>query len=281
MHRFYVESPIEALGGPGAEVALSPEESAHAAKVLRLRSGEEVQLLDGGALYSAELTRVGDGTAGNLTWAKVLAALPSPESRLQVTLWQGLPKGDKLETIAQKATELGVWALWPVEMERSVAKLDRAGPAAQGGRGGGGKGVSGGKGGAGSGESLGPKQQRLRRIALEAAKQSGRAHVPEMGPPCGFAEALERVKAAQPPFDLVLVAWEEAEGLLLSQAVGEAKDLGRLLLVIGPEGGISPGECRQLQDVGGKAVTLGRRILRTETAGCTALAVLWASLGEM
>lgn len=245
MHRFFVEQPLEA----GLIVGLSKEESAHAARVLRLKAGDPVELLDGGALYAGELVRVGeDGVK-----ARALSALPSPESRAQITLWQGMPKADKLEWIVQKATELGVWALWPVEMERSVVKGDKA--------------------------RRSQKRERWERIALEAAKQSGRAHVPQVEDACGFEEAYKRLQGQD--FDLILVAWEEARGLTLSRAVRESPRKERILLVIGPEGGITQEECQRLQALGGRSVTLGRRILRTETAGPSALAVILAALEEM
>ncbi len=248
MHRFYVESII---AGPGEAAVLSPEESAHAARVLRLRPGEEVRLLDGLNLWTAVLETV-DAKA---VVARVGERCPSPEPPCRVALFQGLPKADKLEMITQKGTELGMWELWPVQMERSVVK------AADGGK----------------------KQERLSRIALEAAKQSGRAHVPAVIPPLSFDKALD--KAAAEGYDCILVAWEEERALPLSQAVERytrARGVPeKALIVIGPEGGISRREWEALKARGAVSVTLGRRILRTETAGLCALSVLWAALGEM
>lgn len=249
MHRFYVETPIVETG---VTVTLSAEESAHAARVLRLRPGEEVRLLDDANLWEAVLESVDP----KYTIAKVTALCPSPEAPAQAVLFQGLPKADKLELIAQKGTELGMWELWPVEMERSVAKADKA-------------------------DKADKKRERLSRIALEAAKQSGRAHVPRVASTIPFAKALNRLDA----FDLVLVAWEEEHSLPMSQAVAKyAAQHGvpkRVMIVIGPEGGISQREWEQLKEHGAVSVTLGRRILRTETAGLCALSVLWTALGEM
>ena len=249
MHRFYVESPIAEAG---AVIALSAEESAHAARVLRLRPGEEVSLLDGENLWEAVLETVD----AKQTTAKATACCPSPEAPAQAVLFQGLPKADKLELIAQKGTELGMWELWPVEMERSVAKADKA-------------------------DKGDKKRERLSRIALEAAKQSGRAHVPEVAPTVTFAKALKALES----FDLVLVAWEEEHSLPMSQAVAkytaENGTPKRVMIVVGPEGGISQREWELLKEQGAVSVTLGRRILRTETAGLCALSVLWTALGEM
>ena len=249
MHRFYVETPIAQAG---ERVVLSKEESAHAARVLRLHAGEEIRLLDGQNLWAAQLETVDD----KATTAVVTEACPSPEAPCQAVLFQGLPKADKLELIAQKGTELGMWELWPVEMERSVAKADKA-------------------------DRADKKRERLSRIALEAAKQSGRAHVPEIAPTLSFSRALNRLE----DFDLVLIAWEEEHALPMSQAVKAHMEAHgtpqRAAIVIGPEGGISQQEWEKLHEAGAVSVTLGKRILRTETAGLCALSVLWTALGEM
>ena len=115
MHRFVTE---ERISGVGEEVILGKEESVHASKVLRLRTGENVQLIDGENRYDAALTAV----SSEETRARVTALCPSPEAPARAVLWQGLPKADKLEWIIQKATELGVWEIWPVEMMRGLAK---------------------------------------------------------------------------------------------------------------------------------------------------------------
>ncbi len=249
MHRFVTE---ERISGVGEEISLEKEESAHASKVLRLRPGEAVQLIDGENRYDAVLTEV----SAEETKARVTALCPSPEAPARAVLWQGLPKADKLELIAQKATELGVWEIWPVEMLRSVARLGKNDP---------------------------KKQERLSRIALEAAKQSGRAHVPEVRAAVSFDKALKRLE--EEPFDLILVAWEEEHALPLSKAIGEYRQFngvpGRVLIVIGPEGGIDEAEQQRLAALGAQSVTLGPRILRTETAGLCALAALWTAMGEM
>lgn len=251
MHRFYVETPIDAAG---RRVTLSREESAHAARVLRLRAGEEVCLLDGCGLWNATLETVDEKE----TVAVTGECCPTPESSCHAMLLQGLPKADKLELIAQKGTELGMWELWPVEMERSVAKADKADRAEK-------------------------KRERLNRIALEAAKQSGRAHVPQIRPVTSFQAAIAQLEKDPPA--LLLVAWEEEHALPMSRAVKrhvQACGMPQsVVIVIGPEGGISQAEWQRLQQAGAVSVTLGRRILRTETAGLCALSVLWAALGEM
>ncbi len=249
MHSFYINETIPAVG---ETAALPDAEREHAVRVLRMRENERVRLFDGENICEAVLAHVDS----QLVEARVEALLPSPEPPAQATLWQGLPKADKLELIAQKGTELGMYSLLPVQMERCVMRADKP-------------------------DREQKKRERLSRIALEAAKQSGRAHVPDIEQTRDFEAALESAKA----YDAVFVLWEEEHSLSLSKAIArhiaERGKLERILLVIGPEGGISRGEYERLAELGAVSVTLGRRILRTETAGLCALSVLWAALGEM
>ena len=247
MHRCWLDSPVPPVAG--GVVTLGAEESAHIARVLRVRAGDAVQLIAADCLYTATVATA-DEKAATL---RVGEPLPSPECPVKLTLVQGLPKLDKLELVVQKATELGVWDVLPVEMERSVSRLD------------------------GKEEK---KAERLRRIALEAAKQSGRAHVPDIRAACRFADALPMLAKG---YDAVLVAWEEEHALCLGEAVRalRAEKLTSLALVVGPEGGIAEKEIDSLRRIGARCVTLGKRILRTETAGICALAVVQCALGEM
>lgn len=241
MHRCWVEE-AEA----GQEIVLGADESAHVSRVLRMRAGERVQLIARERLFEAELTAPDDKAAR----LRVLAELPSPEAAARITLVQGLPKADKAEWIIQKATELGVWDVLPVEMERCIAKA-------------------------------GNKRERWERIALEAAKQSGRAHVPQVFEPVAFS----RLTQALAGYDAVFVAWEEERALLLTEAMkrllAQKPNAEKIALVIGPEGGIAAREAEVLKAAGALCVSLGKRILRTETAGLCGLAVMMSALGEM
>jgi 16S rRNA (uracil1498-N3)-methyltransferase len=249
MHRCWLDTlPPPAVG---EVVTLSAEESAHIARVLRIRVGDAVQLIAADGLYAATVV-VADEKVAIL---RVGEALPSPECPVRLTLVQGLPKLDKLELIVQKATELGVWSVLPVEMKRSVSRLD------------------------GKEEK---KAERLRRIALEAVKQSGRAHVPDIRMACRLEDALPELAGGH---DAVLVAWEEEHAHHLGEAVkvlrAEKPNLSSIALVIGPEGGMTEKEIDSLRAIAARCVTLGKRILRTETAGLCALAVVQCALGEM
>lgn len=243
MHRFFIE-PGHA---PGERVELAPEEAAHALRVLRLPVGSEVALLDGaGALFAGELIE-----AGPRAVARLLEALPGAEPPVRLTLYQGLPKFEKLEFIAQKATELGAAALVPVCMERSVVKLK-----------------------AQEGEK---KRERLGKIAREAAKQCGRARVPAIEAPLSWPEALARMAG----HDLLLMPWEEARTGRLREAFARfpgARDIG---LLIGPEGGIAPREAEEAVARGALALSLGPRILRAETAALAACAMILQLWGDL
>ena len=245
MNSFY----IEGCGGVGLEVRLKPEDAKHAAQVLRMQRDEEFYAIDeGGSRFLAELCEVSkEGCT-----ALLREALPDNEAELRVTVYQGLPKADKLELVVQKLTELGAARLVPVKMERCVVKLnDKDGQ---------------------------KKQERLQKIAREASKQCKRGGCLEVAAPQSWKQLRDQMAA----HDLVLVPWEDAQGFGLKaarKAFPEAKDIG---IVIGPEGGMSENEVRALEELGAKQITLGPRILRTETAAiavCTMAMLLWGDIG--
>jgi 16S rRNA (uracil1498-N3)-methyltransferase len=242
MHCFYIDPPADGLA------ALPAEEAKHALKVLRLKPGDEVCAMDGVARrWRGEIDRV-EGTS---VWVRLLEPLPDNEPPVRVTVYEGLPKADKLDLIAQKLTELGAAALAPLRMERCVVKLDK-------------------KDGA-------KRRERLEKIAREAAKQCRRARPLAVSEPMDWKPALE----AMAKHDLLLIPWEEARDGRLSDlraAFPDARDIG---IVIGPEGGISPEEMARLSELGCEPITLGKRILRTETAGLAALSAFFSLFGEM
>ena len=230
MHTFYVEG-----------TALSPEDAKHAFRVLRLKAGDEVTALAGNVRWNARIAAISD-KGGEL---ELLERLPSNESPLRLSVYQGLPKAEKLEFLAQKLTELGVSRLLPVRMEYSVAK-------AEGDR----------------------RGERLRKIAREAVKQCRRAAPMEIAAPLSWKDAV----ADMAQRDLMIVPWENAESLRmgdLARQYPDAKDIG---ILIGPEGGISE---QEIADCKAHAVTLGPRILRAETAAVTAAALAMAFWGDI
>ena len=218
----------------------------HLVRVLRARAGEALELFDGrGTVFPAQVEEVGSDSA-RLT---VGPGAPQPAPR-EITIVQGLPKAEKLEWVLQKGTELGASAFAPVFTERTVVKPSGREEA---------------------------KVVRWQRIVEEAARQCGRADVPKVWAPRELSEAVGALSSS-----LILVLDEEEEALPLSIALAQEPAASRpLALVIGPEGGLGRDEVRALQRLGAVTVTLGRRVLRTETAALAALAVLLHLQGEL
>jgi len=244
MHRFFADDVADGLA------SLNAEDSRHAVRVLRLTPGETIELVAGGRRY---LSSIESADEARVT-ARLQSELRSTEADTCLVLYQGLPKADKMEFIIQKSTELGVMAVVPVAMERSVAKLE--------------------------GKDALKKAERWQKIAREAVKQCARARVPEVRAPQKLSALREELAA----LDLLIVPWEDArDGSIAACLAPFAGRPGlRVGILIGPEGGISPREAEWLREAaGGRLVTLGPRILRTETAGLAAIAITMALRGEM
>lgn len=237
MHRFFSERIDENTA------CLPPEEAAHALRVLRMKEGDECQALLEGDIYAAHIRSIGSQVVLSLE-----KKLPSPEAKVRVTLYQGIPKGDKMDFIVQKCTEAGIDAIVPVAFSRCVTKWE--------------------------GKDAEKKLLRYQRIAAEAAKQSGRSLTPRVLPPLSFEQMLAQI----PSHALCLVPWEEERGHGIRANWQGQTDTG---IVIGPEGGIDGLEIERLKENGAKPVTLGPRIFRTETAGLAALISLLTLSGDL
>jgi 16S rRNA (uracil1498-N3)-methyltransferase len=236
VHRLYVPKPDAALLQP------TPEQARHLA-VLRLLPGAVVELFDGeGRRFRAELVAEG---------LRVLEELPrAPVRRADVVLAQALAKGERMELVVQKATELGASRIVPLGTERAVVKLE--------------------------GERGASRAARWRKVAQEAARQSGRADVPRIDEPASWDELFGLLR--EEPERRGILLHPEARDLRLSAAVRGAP---QLLLVVGPEGGFSTAECERAQREGLLAASLGPLVLRTETAGLAALCVALQVHGEL
>ena len=244
MHRFYADpdrSPEENAA------YLTPEDAHHALNVLRLKAGSPVELIDRSMRFSARIESVENGDVKLLK----KAILPSTETTVSFTLFQGLPKGDKMELIIQKAVELGVSRIFPVMMNRCVVRLN--------------------------GKDAARKQDRWQKIAREAGKQSGRCVIPEVTLPI----ALDDIASFRDSLEEIVVPWELSEKYGPKAFVRDHPVIRSLGIVIGPEGGIDKEEISFLCDLPAKPITLGRRILRTETAGLAAVSAFCALYGEM
>lgn len=246
MNRFFADE----RGVQDGVAYLSSEDSRHALRVLRLDVGDELELVCASRRYVASIEEAGeDGVR-----VRVREELACTEPRTQVTLYQGLPKAEKMEWIVQKATELGACAVQGVAMERCVVKL--------------------------SGKDAEKKAERWQKIAREAVKQCARVDVPQVRAPQKLAALREELSA----LDVLIVPWEDARDGSIRDALApfENREALRIGVLIGPEGGIAPGEAEWLRETaGGRLVTLGPRILRTETAALAALTLVMAARGEM
>ncbi len=237
MHRFFVEEKnIE-----NQRIIIdSPDDVHHIKQVLRLQEGEDLEISDGKEWeYVAKIT--------DLDRDRVVASILdkqkfSAEPEVNITLFQGVPKQDKMDWITQKNTELGVREIVPVFTHRTVVKHK---------------------------DNYWKKRIRYQSIAQEAAKQSGRGCVPEIRGEISFQEMIPRLSA----FDLVFFAYEEEEGQTMRGVLeGLETKPKNIAIVIGPEGGFSKEEAMAMKETKAHSVSLGKTTLRTETAGMIALA---------
>lgn len=244
MPRFFSEtigqSPV--IEGPDA---------AHIAGALRMRAGEKLIVCDlKGCDYFCEILTVERGRVE----LRILETTPTKsEPGLAVTLYQCVPKGDKLDGVVRKAVELGVGRVVPVLSSRCVSRPDQ--------------------------RSMAKKVDRWQKIAREAAGQSGRGILPAVGPAVDFSACADELSG----YDLSLFFYEEG-GDPLRETVARAAlppSGGTAAILIGPEGGFSPEEAARAAGAGARTVTLGPRILRTETAPVAALAAVMLLTGNL
>jgi 16S rRNA (uracil1498-N3)-methyltransferase len=234
----------------GESATIAGAELEHMRRVLRLAPGDAVTLFDDDGWEHEGLIR--SYSAGVAEIKITSAHRPERESSARITLAQALGKGDKFDWVVEKATELGAAAIVPFLCRRTVPKLDAAGRE--------------------------KKAARWRRIALSAAKQSGRTQVPEIFGVMDFSELARRPWAAE----LKIIFWENETARGLARLAEEKSGITTLLLVVGPEGGFTPEEVREATAAGFHSASLGKRILRTETAAVTALSLaqfIWGDLG--
>ena len=260
MHRFFTNG----INEYEKTISITGEDVNHIKNVLRLSEGDEITISDGrGRDYISCISSINENEvlADIVDICDTAAELPA-----DITLFQGMPKGDKMELIIQKAVELGVHDIVPVMMDRTVVKLDD--------------------------KKKDKKISRYQLIAESAAKQSGRGMIPEVKPFMGYKEAIDFVSASD--YDVLLVPYEDARGMQYSHEV--INDVGhtvfdskpavendshlsndkkkKIAIFIGPEGGFASSEIEMAKSADAKVFSLGHRILRTETAGLTILSIL-------
>lgn len=240
MHCFYVEQKNIADG----RIQITGTDVNHIKNVLRMHDGASILLCDGcGTFYSCRLAELEKDTV----FAEIEEEMPAiTELPVKITLFQGIPKKDKLEWIVQKAVELGVSEIVPVASRFCVAKIE-------------------------DGKKEKKKLERLTAISEAAAKQSGRGRIPVVRPVLSFKEAVREASV----LEYSMIPYELEDGMEKSEeAMEQASKAASVGIFIGPEGGFAPEEIELAREAGIVPVSLGKRILRTETAGLTALSVL-------
>ena len=243
MVRFFAQ-PEELAGD---SVILTGENAQHA-KVLRLKSGEEVLVCDGAGQEC--LCRVADFDGKELTLTVCDRRESGTEAAVRVSVYMAFPKADKLEHVIQKATELGAYEIVAFPSGRCVSRPDE--------------------------KSLRKKLERWQKIAVSAAEQSGRGRIPQVVTLGSYREALERAKHA----DKALLFYENEHAVTLRMAL-ESSPFETVSLMTGPEGGLEELEVEQARAAGLQVCTLGARILRCETAPLCALSAVMYAAGEM
>lgn len=236
-------------------VEITGDDARHITKVMRGKVGDKIIVSDGlsrEAIVELELLEQGLVTANVVEHLEMLQ-----EAQVKVTIAQSLPKGDKMETVIQKCTEIGAVSFVPFLSARTIVQYDS--------------------------KKEEKRLDRWRKICKEAAEQSHRNIVPTVEPPLSWSQLIKSFTQ----YDAVYFCYEKEHGLQLRDVVKpfvqsvEAGSKPKVLLLVGPEGGFSEEECRKAEEAGAISVGLGRRILRCETAGMVALSCILYDFGEM
>ncbi|NND53717.1 MAG: 16S rRNA (uracil(1498)-N(3))-methyltransferase [Gammaproteobacteria bacterium] len=241
--RVYSEQALSA----DTTLQLGRQASRHISQVLRMQPGQSLTLFDGsGSEYGATIAAISRSAVEVVTGAEQHADRESP---LKITLWHGLCRAERMDTVVQKATELGVTTIQPVLNERSIIKLDE--------------------------KRAAKKTMHWRNIAISACEQSGRNVVPEVCAPESFQRLLTRMT----PHDIAVLLHPSGSEQLTALVANRSPD--SVLLCTGPEGGFSDAETAAAQEAGLTVTVLGPRVLRTETAPLAALSVIQALAGDL
>ena len=249
MHRFFVDK--QSIREENEVIFITDSDDVkHIAKVLRLQEKDEIEVCDGdhneyiGEICSLDKTSIK---------VKIITKYRSAtEADINVTLFQGIPKASKMDYIIQKCTELGIHAIVPVITERTIVQIKDK-------------------------KSEEKKVERWQKVAYEAAKQSKRGIIPQIMQPLHYKELLDHTST----YDLMIVPYENELNSNMRQALENKEKIKRIGIIIGPEGGFEESEIEAAKGCGVIPVTLGPRILRTETAGLIALSIVMYELGDL
>ena len=232
------------------KILIDTDDVAHITRVLRLGIGDVITICDSRSRdFEAKISEISDK---RIVCDIISEKKSDTEADIFITLYQGIPKGTKMELIIQKNTELGIKRIVPVAMKRCVAKLENR-------------------------KAEEKKVQRWQKIAEEAAKQSGRGMIPEIAMPITLKEAASELKNC----DLAFVPYECEAKNTLKPLLKSAQDVKTVGFLIGPEGGFDLEEIETLKSFDIPSVTLGKRILRTETAGIAVTSVVMYEIGDL
>lgn len=231
------------------KIRITGEDYQHLKKVLRAVKGDIITVCCDSIDYTAVITEISD----NCIISDILEGVENvTEPVLKVTLYQGLPKADKMEFIVQKCIELGVSEIVPVITERSIVKIN-------------------------TDKDANTKVSRWQKIAAEAAKQCNRGVIPAIGMPVKFSEAVKMAVDK----DLSIIPYEKESTAGFRSIAADCSNVKSAAIFIGPEGGFAEQEIEHAEAAGIRKITLGPRILRTETAGMVALSLLMYELGDV
>ena len=246
MYNFFVNDDCR----QGDRYVITGADHNHIKNVLRMKVGDTILISANGKSNLCEIEIIDND---EIVAPIIEEDYQNTELPLQIHLFQGLPKSDKMELIIQKAVELGVYSITPIEMKRCIVKLDD--------------------------KKKKSKQTRWQAISESAAKQSKRNTIPEINEIISYNAALNAAKE----LDLLLVPYENEDGILSTkEALAELKEAKSVGIIIGPEGGFDDAEIEAAKDAGGRIISLGKRILRTETAAITAvgMCMLYTEMSE-
>ena len=246
MYNFFVNDDCR----QGVRYVITGADHNHIKNVLRMKVGDTILISANGKSNLCEIEIIDND---EIVAPIIEEDYQNTELPLQIHLFQGLPKSDKMELIIQKAVELGVYSITPIEMKRCIVKLDD--------------------------KKKKSKQTRWQAISESAAKQSKRNTIPEINEIISYKAALNAAKE----LDLLLVPYENEDGILSTkEALAKLKEAKSVGIIIGPEGGFDDAEIEAAKDAGGRIISLGKRILRTETAAITAvgMCMLYTEMSE-
>jgi 16S rRNA (uracil1498-N3)-methyltransferase len=249
MHRFFV-NPGQ-IDNINSIISILGSDVKHIRKVLRLKEGQELEICDGeGMEYRVLIDTIHDDKIDTI----IEEVYPSKrESNIRITLYQGLPKSMKMDIIIQKCTELGIHSIIPISTNRTIVKIENS-------------------------KAENKKIERWQRIAYEAAKQSKRGRIPQIGK----VKYLQNIWEDLCDNELNIIAYENESTKGLKQILyNHTTNIKKIGIIIGPEGGFEEQEIEDAKANGVLSFTLGPRILRTETAGFTALTIVMYALGDI